>query len=181
MRKNKFSSKGPQLSNQLQNTPRGGKWASKFEDPNASKGKVKADDVKAKKGLGQHFLNDLSIAERIANLVDDSMEHVVEIGPGMGVMTKFLFARFGNRLMCAEIDTESVEYLANQAWASGLKVWKGDFLQAPAEDWVAIGKRMAIVGNYPYNISTQIVFKMLECGERSERKSIVMVNVGERG
>ena len=132
MRKNKFSSKGPQLSNQLQNTPRGGKWASKFEDPNASKGKGKPDDVKAKKGLGQHFLNDLSIAERIANLVDDGIEHVVEIGPGMGVMTKFLFERFGNRLMCAEIDTESVEYLANQAWASGLKVWKGDFLHAPA-------------------------------------------------
>lgn len=171
MRKNKFSSKGPQLSNQLQNTPRGGKWASKFEDPSASKGKGKPEDVRAKKGLGQHFLNDLSIAERIANLVDEGMEHVLEIGPGMGVMTKFLFERLGGKLMCAEIDTESVEYLANQAWASGLKVWKGDFLQAPAEDWVAIGKRMAIVGNYPYNISTQIVFKMLECGVRVEQFS----------
>ena len=89
----------------------------------------------------------------------------------MGVMTKFLFERLGGKLMCAEIDTESVEYLANQAWASGLKVWKGDFLQAPAEDWVAVGKRMAIVGNYPYNISTQIVFKMLECGVRVEQFS----------
>ena len=76
MRKNKFSSKGPQLSNQLQNTPRGGKWASKFEDPSASKGKGKPEDVRAKKGLGQHFLNDLSIAERSANLVDEGMEHV---------------------------------------------------------------------------------------------------------
>lgn len=115
------------MSNQLQNTPRGGKWASKFEDPSASKGKGKPEDVRAKKGLGQHFLNDLSIAERIANLVDEGMEHVLEIGPGMGVMTKFLFERLGGKLMCAEIDTESVEYLANQAWASGLKVWKGDF------------------------------------------------------
>lgn len=166
MRQNKTISKGGQTSNNVQNTPRGGKWASKFEE---SKPSGKKGDVHAKKGLGQHFLNDLGIAERIAGLVDDGIEHVVEIGPGMGVMTKFLFSRFGERLMCAEIDDESVEYLAKQSWAKGLKVWQGDFLQAPAEDWVKPNCRMAIVGNYPYNISTQIVFKMLECGVRVEQ------------
>lgn len=168
MRKNKVISKGGSTGGNVQNTPRGGKWASKFEDekPSGKKG-----DVAAKKALGQHFLNDESIAERIAGLVDAGMEHVVEIGPGMGVMTKYLYGRFGEGLMCAEIDGESVEYLEKQGWAKGLKIWQGDFLQAPAEDWVKGGSRMAIIGNYPYNISTQIVFKMLECGVRVEQFS----------
>jgi len=171
LRKQKFSRRGPQLSNQLQNTPRGGKWASKFEDEGGSKGKSSSNDVKAKKALGQHFLNDLGIAENIANLVDAGMDQIVEIGPGMGVMTRFLLDRFGEKLLCMEIDQESVEYLGSQSWAKGLRVWHGDFLQASETDWVLEGKRMAIVGNYPYNISTQIVFKMLECGVRVEQFS----------
>lgn len=168
MRQNKTVSKGGASAGQLQNTPRGGKWASKFED---SKSAAKKGDVQAKKGLGQHFLKDEGIAERIAGLVDSEMGHVVEIGPGMGVMTKYLLNRFGANLLCAEIDNESVEYLGKQAWAQELNIWQGDFLQAPAVDWVKPNSRMAIIGNYPYNISTQIVFKMLECGVRVEQFS----------
>lgn len=161
MKKQKFIDKGSRKPKQEQNTPRGGKWASKFEDAPVKGGK---GDVHAKKALGQHFLNDESIAQRIADLVDEGMEHVVEIGPGMGVMTKYLYPRFGERLLCLEIDGESVEYLAKQGWAEGMQVWHGDFLQAKNEVWVKPGKKMALVGNYPYNISTQIVFQMLECG-----------------
>lgn len=162
MRKNKSIEKGGKTSQHIQNTPRGGKWASKFEDAPGKGGKK--GDVHAKKALGQHFLNDESIAQRIADLVDGEMEHVVEIGPGMGVMTKYLYPRFGEKLLCLEIDGESVEYLGRQGWAEGLQVWHGDFLQAKNEVWVKPGAKMALVGNYPYNISTQIVFQMLECG-----------------
>jgi 16S rRNA (adenine1518-N6/adenine1519-N6)-dimethyltransferase len=161
VKKQKFIDKGSRKPQQEQNTPRGGKWASKFEDALVKGGK---GDVLAKKALGQHFLNDENIAQRIADLVDEGMEHVVEIGPGMGVMTKYLYPRFGERLLCLEIDGESVEYLGKQDWAQGLQVWHGDFLQAKNEVWVKPGMKMALVGNYPYNISTQIVFQMLECG-----------------
>lgn len=168
MKKHRITDKAVKFGRAEQNTPRGGKWASKFEDSDG-KSRGSKGDVQAKKALGQHFLNDEQIAERIAQLVDDTMEHVVEIGPGMGVMTKYLYSRLGERLLCLEIDEESVEYLGKQAWAKGLKVWHGDFLQAPKEVWVKLDRRMAIVGNFPYNISTQIVFQMLECGVRVEQ------------
>ncbi|MFM8994952.1 MAG: ribosomal RNA small subunit methyltransferase A, partial [Bacteroidota bacterium] len=161
MRRDKFIEKGGKTGKHVQNTPRGGKWASKFEETPVKGGK---GDVHAKKSLGQHFLTDEGIAQRIADLVDDDMGHVVEIGPGMGMMTKYLYPRFGERLLCLEIDGESVEYLGKQVWAQGMRVWQGDFLQAENAVWVKPGVKMALVGNYPYNISTQIVFQMLECG-----------------
>ncbi len=158
--------RGPQLSNRLQNSPRGGKWASKFEDKPTGKKAA----VRPKKFLGQHFLNDLAIAERIASLVDDNMAHVVEIGPGTGILTRFLFERFSSRLKCMEIDEEAIQYLHKQKWAEGLDIWKGDYLETIDSDWLLFGgQKQALIGNFPYNISTQIVFKILEAGLRIDQ------------
>lgn len=123
--------------------------------------------VRAKKALGQHFLTDLSVASRIADTLDmpDSgmlrSIPILEIGPGMGVLTQFLIER--NRpLKVVEIDNESVEYL--HEYYPGLEVVEGDFLKMDLKNLFA-GK-FALIGNYPYNISSQIFFKMLEYKEQ---------------
>ena len=134
-------------------------------------------EVSAKKGLGQHFLIDMGVADAIGDILPMELDAVLEIGPGMGVLTQRLFPRFGERLLCVELDRESVEYLHRQAWGKGLSVKYGDFLQLEFGDWIGESnleaKRklaegsildVAVIGNYPYNISTQIVFKVLECG-----------------
>lgn len=123
--------------------------------------KIESDmrEVKAKKHLGQHFLKDLSIAERIADSLTGFGQYgkVVEIGPGMGVLTRFLIPRDFD-LTVVELDKESVAYL--QEHYPGLKIVDGDFLKL---DLVAMfGDKLAIVGNFPYNISSQIFFKVLE-------------------
>ena len=119
------------------------------------------EKVKAKKHLGQHFLKDESIAKDIAdtlNLV--GYEDVLEIGPGMGVLTKYLLDKPINTYVI-EIDEESVEYLdANYAKLKDRIISK-DFLKYDINE-VFAGKQFAIIGNFPYNISTQIVFKALE-------------------
>lgn len=118
--------------------------------------------VRPKKHLGQHFLTDLSIAERIAGLVPNEVDTVLEIGPGTGVLTQFLYGRFKDRLTCAEIDEESVSYLANIHWAQGLKVVQGDFLHMDGEAMGLAGSNGAVIGNFPYNISSQIVFRVID-------------------
>jgi 16S rRNA (adenine1518-N6/adenine1519-N6)-dimethyltransferase len=119
------------------------------------------DKVTAKKQLGQHFLTDKGIAQRIGELMVSDLDVVIEIGPGMGVMTQSLYGTWGPKLTVVEIDHESVEYLERQEWAQGLNILEGDFLEIPYEKWPQ-GDKIGIVGNYPYNISTQIVFRMLE-------------------
>jgi len=116
--------------------------------------------VRAKKHLGQHFLVDDEVARKTAELVPDELDLVIEVGPGTGVLTQFLYERFGSKLLCIELDTESVAYLKTANWAKGLEVWEADFLQLDVRPFM--GKRIGIVGNYPYNISTQIAFKILE-------------------
>lgn len=117
--------------------------------------------VKPKKALGQHFLTDLSIAGRIAATLDGFKgEPVLEIGPGMGVLTRFLLDE-GHDVKVVEIDTESVEYLtANFPDLKG-RIIEGDFLKMDLAD-VMGGKPFCIIGNYPYNISSQIFFKVLD-------------------
>lgn len=116
--------------------------------------------VRAKKHLGQHFLTDLSIAKRIADTIDDSKDiSIVEIGPGMGVMTDFLVDK-GRDFKVVEIDTESVEYLKEKY--DNLNIISGDFLKMKLEDISPDKKPFAVIGNYPYNISSQIFFKILE-------------------
>lgn len=121
--------------------------------------------VRAKKHLGQHFLNDESIAEKIAETLSFSgYEKVLEIGPGMGVLTKYLLKKNVD-LHVIEIDTESVAYLQDNYPQLSGKIYEKDFLKYDvAED---LGKEpFAVIGNFPYNISTQIVFKVLEMREQ---------------
>ncbi len=116
--------------------------------------------VRAKKHLGQHFLKDQNIAKRIAeSLIGDNYDAVLEIGPGTGVLTQFLIPRFED-LTVIELDRESVAYLNENFPSLKNKIIGGDFLKMPVPE--IFPKPFAIVGNFPYNISTQIVFKTLE-------------------
>lgn len=119
------------------------------------------EKVKAKKHLGQHFLNDESIAKDIADTLSlEGYEDVLEIGPGMGVLTKYMLDKPINTYVI-EIDTESVAYLeANYPKLHG-KIISKDFLKYNINE-VFENKQFAIIGNFPYNISTQIVFRVLE-------------------
>lgn len=120
--------------------------------------------VKPKKALGQHFLTDLHIARRIAETVDVEPYRnlpVVEIGPGMGVLTQFLLEQ-DRPLKAVEIDSESVEYL-HRVYPE-LQVVEGDFLRMDADS--LFSGEFALIGNYPYNISSQIFFRVLELKDR---------------
>ena len=117
--------------------------------------------VKAKKHLGQHFLTDESIAKNIADTLSFSgYETVLEIGPGMGVLTKYILEKEIDTYVI-EIDTESVSYLDSHYPKLHNKIISKDFLKYNINE-VLEGKPFAIIGNFPYNISTQIVFKCLE-------------------
>ena len=118
-------------------------------------------DVKAKKHLGQHFLTDETVAERIADTLSyDGYPHVLEIGPGMGVLTKYLLKEDAD-LHVIEIDRDSVAYLNEHYPALEGKIHEKDFLKYDISE-IFGQDQFAIIGNFPYNISTQIVFKMLE-------------------
>lgn len=116
--------------------------------------------VKPKKALGQHFLTDLSVARRIAATLDGVDMPVLEIGPGMGVLTRFLL-EFGHDLRVIEIDSESVSYLQREFPELDGRIIEGDFLQLDLRE-VFGGKEFALIGNYPYNISSQIFFRVLD-------------------
>lgn len=121
--------------------------------------------VSPKKKLGQHFLNDLNIAQKIADLLKDrNCENVLEIGPGMGVLTQFLIPQSQN-LKLVEIDTESVAYLNKKYPERQKNILQEDFLKMNLSK-VFEGQDFAIIGNFPYNISSQIVFKALEYRQR---------------
>ncbi len=116
--------------------------------------------VRAKKHLGQHFLKDENVARKIGDTLSLSgYDLVLEIGPGMGVLTKFLLEK-DTEVHVVEIDTESVEYLnANYLQLHG-RIHEQDFLKYDLTQ--IFGDRpFAITGNFPYNISSQIVFKAL--------------------
>ncbi len=119
------------------------------------------EKVKAKKHLGQHFLKDESIAKAIADTLSlEGYDEVLEIGPGMGVLTKYLLDKPINTYVI-EIDTESVAYLDANYPKLKDKIISKDFLKYDVNE-VFGGKQFAIIGNFPYNISTQIVFRTLE-------------------
>lgn len=139
-------------------------------------------EVRAKKQLGQHFLTDLNVARRIASTISaEALEEearkkggdraaaalrgalpVVEIGPGMGVLTKFL-VEAGRDVTAIELDSESVEYLSREM--PDLNVVEADFLKLDLNDIAGAGE-FVLIGNYPYNISSQIFFKVLDYKER---------------
>ncbi len=122
------------------------------------------DKVRAKKNLGQHFLKDLSIAERIADTLAD-FRHlpVLEVGPGMGVLTQFLIQK-GYNLKVVELDSESVSYLRLHFPSSlDKRIIEADFLKLPLDGpEVFDGQPFALIGNYPYNISSQIFFRVVD-------------------
>jgi len=134
--------------------------------------------VRAKKQLGQHFLTDTSVAERIAGtLTLEGYRNVLEIGPGTGALTSFLIKRGIEKLSVIEIDNESVEYLEKHF--PGLSLIKGDFLERDLND--AFDGPFAITGNFPYHISSQIFFRVLEERDRvMEVTGMLQKEVAER-
>ena len=117
--------------------------------------------VRAKKFLGQHFLRDLDVAQRIAQslVLGNSVMPVLEIGPGMGVLTQYLLDNPNISLTAIEIDRESVSYLKQKF--PRLHLIEGDFLKIDLNILFPEGD-FCVIGNYPYNISSQIFFKVLE-------------------
>ena len=128
-------------------------------------------EVRAKKSLGQHFLTDLSIARQIADALrtgtddrtdvgTDDRTDVLEVGPGMGVLTQYLLQRQDINLKMIEIDRESVDYLlVNFPQVNG-RLIEGDFLRLRADEFFS--GRFAVIGNFPYNISSQIFFRIID-------------------
>jgi 16S rRNA (adenine1518-N6/adenine1519-N6)-dimethyltransferase len=127
-----------------------------------------ASPVKAKKHLGQHFLTDLNIAQKIVNALPQDGLPVVEIGPGTGVLTQYLIER--ENFTAFDIDTESIDFLKQKYPQHADKIQFQDFLEADLAPFAAKG-RFNVVGNFPYNISTQIMFKVLE--HRSDVTALV--------
>jgi 16S rRNA (adenine1518-N6/adenine1519-N6)-dimethyltransferase len=121
----------------------------------------KSMKVTPKKALGQHFLKDLNIAQRIAETIDiGGGMPVLEIGPGMGVLTHFLLQNKEIDLTCVELDSESVTYLlANFPELNG-RIIEGDFLKMNLNEMYK--GQFCVIGNFPYNISSQIFFKVLD-------------------
>lgn len=117
--------------------------------------------VKAKKHLGQHFLTDESIAQKIADaLTYSGYSKTIEVGPGMGVLTKYILEK-PTETFVVEIDTESVDYLQTHYLNLANNIISKDFLKYDLNE-IFKGEQFAIIGNFPYNISSQILFKAIE-------------------
>ncbi|MBC7655055.1 MAG: 16S rRNA (adenine(1518)-N(6)/adenine(1519)-N(6))-dimethyltransferase, partial [Oligoflexus sp.] len=118
--------------------------------------------VKAKKHLGQHFLMDKNIAEKIVNSLihHDKYQQVLEVGPGMGVLSDFLLQKKEFETHLIDIDTESFLFLQKKYPDLGDKLLNEDFLKLNFKD--VFDASFAIIGNFPYNISSQILFKVLD-------------------
>ena len=129
------------------------------------------DKIKPKKSLGQHFLNDKGIAAKIvSSLRADGIRHVIEVGPGMGALSPLLLQeqRFDTRFV--EIDADAAEYLKAKFPAIKDKLVVADFLRYPVEAYFG-HEPLAVIGNFPYHISSQIFFRIL--GYRSQVKEVV--------
>jgi 16S rRNA (adenine1518-N6/adenine1519-N6)-dimethyltransferase len=118
------------------------------------------DYVRAKKFLGQHFLTDHNIARKIVSSLAEGTENVLEIGPGMGVLTQFMHNVQALNLKIVEIDHESVAFLERNFPDLQGKILNQDFLKLPLNE--VFDKQFAIIGNFPYNISSQILFRVFE-------------------
>lgn len=122
--------------------------------------------VKPKKALGQHFLTDLSVARRIADTLQEYTSlPVVEVGPGMGVLTQFLISQ-GLDVRVVEIDGESIDYLREEYPELSDRIIDADFLKLDLNKLFPGDGKFCVIGNYPYNISSQIFFHVLEYRDR---------------
>ncbi len=127
--------------------------------------RVRHGTVRAKKHLGQHFLKDESIAQKIGEtLTFNAYTNILEVGPGMGVLTKWLIKKNAS-VIAMDLDTESIHYLEKHFPDKNLVILEADFLRFDLST-IFQNEQFAITGNFPYNISTQIVFKMLENKDR---------------
>jgi len=119
--------------------------------------------VRAKKHLGQHFLKDKGICEKIANQLTNHQNciNVIEIGPGMGALSDFLIPRGDLNLWLLDVDAESIDYLKDRYPLLSERIILGDFLRMNLKQFMG-EESFCVVGNFPYNISTQILFKCLE-------------------
>ncbi len=135
--------------------------------------------VHAKKRLGQHFLTNEEIAQRIAEAVRTPHAHMLEIGPGMGVLTKYLLQQDIADLSVIELDEESVAYLQEHFPELGAKIIHADFLRFDLPAY--FDGPFVIAGNFPYNISSQILFKLLDHKDQAlELVGMFQKEVGER-
>lgn len=135
--------------------------------------------VQPKKNLGQHFLKDKSIARKIAaSLTGEGYSSVLEVGPGMGILTTCLLERGFSDLRVIEIDNESVHYLQTR-FPEIINIIRGDFLSMDIDS--VFHDKVAIIGNFPYNISSQIFFKALKHREKVvEITGMLQKEVAER-
>ena len=135
-------------------------------------------EVRAKKALGQHFLTDQKVAKAIVDALHGGMP-VLEVGPGMGVLTQYLLQREDIDLKLVEIDSESVAYLLRHFPGMPGRLLEADFLSLKLEK--LFPERFALIGNFPYNISSQIFFKLLDYKDRiPEVVCMVQKEVAER-
>lgn len=126
--------------------------------------------VRPKKFLGQHFLKDKKIAQKIVEALSfNEGRSIIEIGPGTGVLTQILVEKKYKNLVLIEIDKDSIQYLKEQVYHDKISIIEGDFLKLDLEKFVEFP--FSIIGNFPYNISSQIFFKILE--SRSKVDEIV--------
>ena len=117
------------------------------------------ENVSPKKFLGQHFLIDENISKKIVNSFSlKEFDKIVEIGPGKGALTKYLF-EFSDKLILIEYDTESVEFIKSSFKKHNPNIIKQDFLKYNLKDVLSQTNKNIIIGNFPYNISSQIIFK----------------------
>lgn len=116
--------------------------------------------VKAKKSLGQHFLKDQNIARKIIDSLLPVTAEVLEIGPGMGVLTRHLLEQGIFAVKAIDIDQESIAYLHNEFPSYHDKIIFGDFLKTDLSAWYSAP--LSVIGNLPYNISSQIFFRIIE-------------------
>lgn len=135
--------------------------------------------VKAKKHLGQHFLTDENIAKKIVDALSlENYKKILEVGPGMGVLTKYLLEKEAE-VFVAEIDTESVAYLKQHYAKLEDHHFTGDFLKIDIKE--TFGDQVAVIGNFPYNISSQILFKIIDFYENvPEMVGMFQKEVAER-
>ena len=138
--------------------------------------------VRPKKHLGQHWLTDTNIAKRITDsLSADGSNNIIEVGPGKGVLTGLLLDREQINFVPVEIDRESVEYLKNQFPGIESKLVEGDFLTLNLNTIFNETENFRIIGNFPYNISSQIFFKMLDHKDQvTEVVCMIQKEVAER-
>ncbi|MEY2799039.1 MAG: hypothetical protein RI934_27 [Bacteroidota bacterium] len=125
--------------------------------------------VRAKKFLGQHFLTDKNIAQKIVMALQTSQDHVLkvlEVGPGMGVLTDFMVNNPLLSLRVIDIDRESITYLEKKYPLLGDRIILGDFLAYSFDQIAKPGEPFAVIGNFPYNISSQILFKVIDNKEK---------------